>query len=82
MKTTIEINHALSRAAKPLVIETAALRTIVETALRRHLEAACEPDAARPRLRRHSFRGRGLQPGLSESNWAAIRARAIRPRRG
>ena len=83
MKTTIEISDALLRAAKRLAAERdTTLRAIVETALRRHLEAASHPAAARPRLRRHSFRGRGLQPGLSESDWAAIRERAYEGRGG
>ena len=77
MKTTIEISDALLQAAKRRAAERdTTLRAIVETALRRYLEATCEPAEARPRLRRHSFRGRGLQPGLSESDRAAIRERA------
>jgi Arc/MetJ family transcription regulator len=81
MKTTIEISDALLQAAKRMAAErNTTLRTIVETALRRHLEA--DEARARPRLRRHSFRGRGLQPGLSESDWAAIRERAYEGRGG
>jgi predicted transcriptional regulator len=81
MKTTIEISDTLLRAAKCLAAERdTTLRTVVETALRNYLEAAlAEP---RPRLRRHSFRGRGLQPGLSESEWAVIRERAYEGRGG
>lgn len=83
MKTTIEISDALLRAAKRRAAERdTTLRAIVETALRRYLEAAAEPAEARPRLRRHSFRGRGLRPGLSESDWAAIRERAYEGRGG
>jgi Arc/MetJ family transcription regulator len=83
MKTTIEISDALLRAAKRMAAErNTTLRTIVETALRRHLEAAADELQARPRLRRHSFRGRGLQPGLSESDWPAIRERAYEGRGG
>jgi hypothetical protein len=81
MKTTIEISDALLQAAKRMAAErNVTLRTIVEAALRRHLNAI--EDEARPRLRRHSFRGRGLQPGLSESDWAAIRERAYEGRGG
>jgi Arc/MetJ family transcription regulator len=83
MKTTIEISDALLRAAKRRAVERdTTLRAIVETALRRYLEAVSDPAEARPRLRRHSFRGRGLQPGLSESDWAAIRERAYEGRGG
>jgi Arc/MetJ family transcription regulator len=81
MKTTIEISDALLRAAKRMAAERdTTLRTVVETALRRYLEAL--PAEARPRLRRHTFRGRGLQPGLSESDWATIRERAYEGRGG
>ena len=83
MKTTIEISDALLRAAKRLAAErNTTLRTVVETALRQYLESAADRTAARPRLRRHSFRGRGLQSGLSESDWAAIRERAYEGRGG
>lgn len=83
MKTTIEISDALLRAAKRRAAERdTTLRAIVEAALRRYLEAASDPAEARPRLRRHSFGGRGLQPGLSESDWAAIRERAYEGRGG
>jgi hypothetical protein len=83
MKTTIEISDALLAAAKRMAVErNMTLRAVLETALRRHLQAAADQAEARPRLRRHSFRGRGLQPGLSESDWAAIRERAYDGRGG
>jgi Arc/MetJ family transcription regulator len=83
MKTTIEISDALLQAAKRMAAErNTTLRMIVEAALRRHLEAVADETQARPRLRRHSFRGRGLQPGLSESDWAALRERAYEGRGG
>ena len=83
MKTTIEIGDALLQAAKRMAAErNVTLRTIVEAALRRHLEALAAEAHVRPRLRRHSFRGRGLQPGLSESDWAAVRERAYEGRGG
>jgi Arc/MetJ family transcription regulator len=83
MKTTIEISDALLQAAKRMAAErNTTLRTIVEGALRRHLAAAADETQARARLRRHSFRGRGLQPGLSESDWAAIRERTYEGRGG
>jgi Arc/MetJ family transcription regulator len=83
MKTTIEISDALLQAAKRMAAErNVTLRTIVEAALRRHLEALAAEAHGRRRLRRHSFRGRGLQPGLSESDWAAVRERAYEGRGG
>jgi hypothetical protein len=83
MKTTVEISEALLQAAKRMAAErNMTLRMVIEAALRRHLEAAANQAQARPRLRRHSFRGRGLQPGLSESDWATIRERAYEGRGG
>jgi len=83
MKTTVEISDILLRAAKRMAAERGTmLRTIVETALRRYIEAASDPAGGRPRLRRHTFRGRGLQPGLCESDWSAIRERAYERRGG
>ena len=83
MKTTIEISDALLRAAKRRAAERdTTLRAIIETALRRYLEAASDRAAARPQLRRHTFRGRGLQPGVSENDWATIRERAYEGRGG
>ena len=58
------------------------LRLVIEAALRRHVEAAADERHSRPGLRRRSFRGRGLQPGLSESEWATIRERAYENRGG
>ena len=81
MKTTIEISDALLAAAKRAATEqNTTLRTIVEVALRRYLESTCGGTQARPRLRRCTFRGRGLQPGISESEWSTIRDRAYEGR--
>ena len=83
MKTTIDISDALLRAAKRMATKrNMTLRMIIEAALRRYLEATADEARTRPRLRRHSFRGRGLQPGLSESDWATIRERAYESRGG
>ena len=83
LKTTVEIADPLLRAAKRAAAErNMTLRMIIEAALRGYLEASADEGHARPRLRRHSFRGRGLQPGLSESDWATIRERAYEGRGG
>ncbi len=83
MKTTVEISDALLEAAKSEAAKcNMTLRMIIEAALRRYLEATRGQPHAPPRLRRHSFRGRGLQPGLSESDWATIRERAYESRGG
>ena len=83
MKTTVEISDALLRAAKRMAVErNMTLRMVIEAALRRYVEAAADETQSPPRLRRRSFRGRGLQPGLSESEWATIRERACENRGG
>jgi Arc/MetJ family transcription regulator len=83
MKTTIEISDALLAAAKRAATErNTTLRTIVEAALRRYLETTGEEPKADRRLRRCTFRGRGLQPGISESDWSTIRERAYEGRGG
>jgi hypothetical protein len=75
--------HRSSARRQPLAAERdTTLRTIVETALRHYIEATSNPVDGRPRLRRRTFGGRGLQPGLSESDGAAIRERACGGRGG
>lgn len=81
MKTTIEISNALFQKTKQLAAQrNTSFKTIVESALREFL-AASEADDSQPfRLRKHSFGGRGLRPGLDESDWATIRERAYQGR--
>jgi predicted transcriptional regulator len=83
MKTTIEINDALFDRAKRLATRRrTTLRAVVESALRQFLELQGSAGQNPFRLRRHSFRGRGLQAGLTEQDWAAIRERAYEGRGG
>jgi hypothetical protein len=72
MKTTIEISDALLRRAKQLAARRGTtLRVVIEGALRDALER--EAPAARPRpIETHTFRGRGLKPGLSWDDWSTI----------
>lgn len=73
MKTTIEINDALLLRAKQLATERQqTLRSILEAALRQFLDTNTEPQTPF-KLRKHSFRGCGLQSPLTEGNWAMIR---------
>lgn len=83
MKTTVEISDALFQRAKHLAAQRhTTFKTIVEAALREFL-AAPRSNAGRPfRLRKHTFGGRGLRPGLDESDWATIRERAYEGRGG
>lgn len=77
MKTTIEIDDALLREAKRLGVErNLTLKAIVDSALRQFLVEAHQP-AERPfELRKCTFGGKGLQPGLDENDFATIRAMA------
>jgi Arc/MetJ family transcription regulator len=83
MKTTIEINDALLQRAKQLAIQRKiSLKAIVESALRGYLDEATQ--ASRPdfKLRKCTFGGRGLQPGIDEGDWPTIRAMIYEGRGG
>jgi len=72
MKTTIDIADSLLEAAKArAAAEGTTLRALVEEGLRRVLE---QRERQGPfQLRRASFAGRGLQPGVREGSWERIR---------
>ncbi|NER49255.1 MAG: type II toxin-antitoxin system VapB family antitoxin [Symploca sp. SIO1A3] len=73
MKTTIEIDDALLLRAKQLAAERQqTLKSIMEAALRQFLDANTKPQTPF-KLRKHSFRGCGLQSHLTQSNWTMIR---------
>jgi hypothetical protein len=83
MKTTIEINDTLFHEAKQLAARRGmTLRAVFESALRHFLDPRGSGNQRAFRLRRHSFRGRGLQAGLAEEDWAMIRERAYEGRGG
>ena len=70
MKTTIEIaDDVLARAKRQARREGKTLREVVDEALRQRLATS----RARPafRLRKHPFKGEGLQPGVTE--WDTVR---------
>lgn len=70
MKTTVEIaDDLLARAKRQARREKKTLREIVDEALRQRLAQS----PARPafRLRKHPFKGEGLQPGVT--NWDTVR---------
>jgi hypothetical protein len=74
MKTTIDLNDALLEEARRLAAkENRTLRDITEAALRRYLGEARAQRAKPFRLRRVTFKGKGLQPGLREGDWSVIR---------
>jgi hypothetical protein len=73
MKTTIDIADALLREAKRLAHRrNLTLRALIEQALREELDRA-RPQAVPPALELRTFKGQGLQPGLSWDDWSSLR---------
>lgn len=73
MKTTVDIAQPLLEAAKSRAArERRTLKDVVEEALRLFLGIGKAP---RPKftLRRCSFNGRGLRPGVAEGRWEQVR---------
>ncbi len=65
MKTTIEIADALAREAKDLArTRGETLRTLVESGLRRELDAHRTDDAGASAFRLRTAGGDGLRPGV------------------
>jgi hypothetical protein len=81
MKTTIEISDPLLREVRKLAMcEGVTLRILVERGLHRVL---AETKHAVPlKLRRASFKGKGLQPALRDAQWNSIRELAYGDRDG
>jgi enoyl-CoA hydratase/carnithine racemase len=80
VKTTVEITDALLEEAKRVASrESSTLRELIEEGLRRSLEQRRAKKGFR--LRRASFRGKGLQPGVS-TNWDLLREIAYEGRGG
>ena len=72
MKTTVEVSDTLLREVRELAArEGVTLRTLVERGL--HRIVAETKDSAPFKLRRASFRGRGLQEELGEASWDSVR---------
>ena len=71
MKTTIEISDdLLTRARREARRRGTTLRAIVDEALRERL-AARDGDAFR--LRKHPFKGQGVQADVAEGQWPTVR---------
>jgi hypothetical protein len=72
MKTTVEIFDSLLREARRLAArEGVALRVLVERGL--HRVIAETKHGAPFKLRRASFKGKGLQPELHHASWEQVR---------
>jgi hypothetical protein len=72
MKTTVEIaDELLDEARKVASREGITLRAVIEAGLRKEVR---ERTRSKPfRLRRATFRGRGLRPELVGASWEKIR---------
>jgi hypothetical protein len=72
MKTTVEISDSLLREARSLAAcEGVTLRTLMERGLHRII---AEIEHGTPfKLRRASFKGKGLQPELHHASWDRLR---------
>jgi hypothetical protein len=79
MKTTVEVSDALLREAKRVAAQRdTTLRALIEAGLRQVL---AEPKSkATFRLRRVTFKGRGLQPHAAQASWESLRALAYEGR--
>ena len=74
MKTTVEISDALLAAAKELARkEKTTVRALIEEGLRTAID---QRKSQRPfRLRRASFKGKGLHPDVRDGSWERLRER-------
>jgi hypothetical protein len=81
MKTTIEIaDPILSQARKLAAREGVTLKALVELGLRRVI--AEKKSGGAFKLRRASFKGKGLQPAAKQAGWEGLRALAYEGRGG
>lgn len=81
MKTTIEITDTLLAEAREVAArERASVRALVEEGLRRVLDE--RRSRGEFRLRKASFRGRGLHPDASGLDWDTLRERSYEGRGG
>lgn len=72
MKTTVEISDSLlDEARKVASREGTTVRALIESGLRKEVRE--HKRATTFRLRRATFRGRGLRPGLVGASWDQIR---------
>jgi hypothetical protein len=81
MKTTIEISDSLLEEAKRLAAkEGTTVRAYVEQGLRRIV--AERKSRGQFRLRKATFKGKGLQPGVQDASWDRIRETIYQGRGG
>jgi len=81
MKTTIQIPDSLFEEARRVAHrERVTMRSLVEAGLRRVL--ADHNKSGGFRLRKATFRGKGLQSGLEDASWGRIRDASYEGRGG
>ena len=72
MKTTVEISDALLDAARKVAAqEGTTLKVLIETGLRQALADRKKP--GKFKLRKASFRGKGLQSSAKGASWDRLR---------
>ncbi len=81
MKTTVEIPDSLLEEARKLAArEGTTVRALVEQGLRRVLAERRRPSGFQ--LRKATFKGDGLQPGVAGASWERLRDMAYGGRGG
>jgi hypothetical protein len=72
MKTTVDIPDVLLEEARKVAVrERTTVRALIERGLRHVLTE--RKGAPEFRLRKATFRGEGLQPGVADATWERIR---------
>lgn len=72
MKTTVEIADALlDEARRAAAREKTTVRALLEEGLRKVLDSRRRQNGFR--LRKATFRGKGLQPGIADVGWEGLR---------
>ena len=78
-KTTVEIAASLLEEARKVATrEGTTIKALIEQGLRK-MVAERRRRASAFRLRKASFKGQGLQPGIAGASWERIREMATRP---
>lgn len=81
MKTTVEISNSLLEETKRIAAkEGTTVRALIEEGLRRTIAERKQKGAFR--LRRATFKGKGLQPQVAGASWERIREMAYEGRGG
>ncbi len=81
MKTTVDIPQSLLDEAKKLAANNrTTVKALVEEGLRRVISEHQRSEMFR--LRKATFKGKGLQPDMAGATWEAMRERAYEGRGG